>query len=69
MNNLQAEIYNTWRLWNKDKKNTSFYDTYVSLCCDDYPEQRDYYLKYWESLKKESWRIGYKIEEKRGEKK
>lgn len=52
MNDLQKEIYKTWELWKKDKKNESFYDTYVILCCGDYPEQQDFYLNYWESLKK-----------------
>lgn len=52
MNDLQKEIYKTWELWKDDKKNESFYDCYIQLCVGDYSEQRDFYLKYWENLKK-----------------
>ena len=51
MKTLQNEIYETWKLWSKDKLNRSFYDTYVSIIVGEYPEQKEYYLTYWESLK------------------
>ena len=52
MKNLQSEIYETWELW-KDDKDDDFYDTYIYVILEDFPKQRNQYLTYWESLKKQ----------------
>jgi hypothetical protein len=53
MKTLQEEIYDAFKLWEKDFANRDFYDVYVYLCIGEYPKQKEYYSVYWESLKKE----------------
>lgn len=51
MRNLQSEIYETWLLWRNDKEE-DFYNTYIETILEDYPDEREQYMTYWESLKK-----------------